>query len=76
MKVVLLCVCVWWGGGTHVNRYDLQPKSNPEGRAILAELMSAAEDFRSTLTIILAGYRADVEESLFAFNPGMPSRFP
>lgn len=57
-------------------RYDLQPKTNMEGRAILAEIMSAAEDFRSSLTIILAGYQKDVEESLFAFNPGMPSRFP
>ena len=27
------------------------------------------------VTIILAGYKDDIEKSLFAFNPGMTSRF-
>ena len=55
--------------------YDLDPKSNPEGKAIMAELMSAAEDSRDQVTIILAGYPDDIERKLFSFNVGMASRF-
>jgi hypothetical protein len=36
--------------------YDLEPQNNSEGRAIVNELMSVAEEFRDTVTIILAGY--------------------
>ena len=55
--------------------YDLEPQSNSEGRAILAEIMSVAEEFRDSVTIIIAGYKEDIEKKLFAFNPGMASRF-
>ena len=55
--------------------YDLEPAKNPEGAAIMAEIMSAAEDHRDKVTIILGGYRDDVEKKLYAHNPGMASRF-
>eukprot|EP00939_MAST-03C_sp_MAST-3C-sp1_P004760 g4760.t1 len=55
--------------------YDLDPKNNPVGRAILNEIMSVAEDYRDCLTIILAGYPKDIEEKLYAFNAGIASRF-
>ncbi len=55
--------------------YDLEPASNPEGRAIMAEIMSAAEVHRNTVTIILAGYKDDIETKLFSVNAGMASRF-
>jgi hypothetical protein len=40
--------------------YDLDPANNADGRAILAEIMSVAEDHRDTVTIILAGYKDDM----------------
>jgi hypothetical protein len=55
--------------------YDLNPASDSVGRTILADIMSTAEDHRDTVSIILAGYKDDVEKNLFSFNIGMPSRF-
>jgi Cdc6-like AAA superfamily ATPase len=55
--------------------YDLDPKNNSEGRAIVNEIMSVAEEFRDSVTIILAGYKDDIESKLINFNPGMASRF-
>lgn len=55
--------------------YDLDPKNNTEGRAILNEIMSVAEEFRDSVTIILAGYKDDIKQKLVAFNAGMSSRF-
>lgn len=55
--------------------YDLKPSSEREGQAILAEIMAAAENHRDVLTIILAGYKEDIEKELFSYNVGMPSRF-
>jgi hypothetical protein len=43
--------------------YDLDPANNADGRAILAEIMSVAEDHRDTVTIILAGYKDDIENA-------------
>jgi hypothetical protein len=37
--------------------------------------MSTAEDFRERVTIILAGYKDDIDKKLFAFNAGLASRF-
>ena len=55
--------------------YDLDPANDSEGKAIMAEIMSAAEDHRDKVTIILAGYKDDIEQKLYAFNSGMASRF-
>lgn len=55
--------------------YDLDPSANSEGRAILADIMAVAEDYRDTVTIILAGYQDDIERKLFSFNIGLASRF-
>jgi hypothetical protein len=53
----------------------LDPKSKPDGAAILAEIMVVAEAYRDKVTIILAGYQDDIEKKLFTFNVGLASRF-
>jgi len=55
--------------------YQLDPHKDPVGRDIVDELLLAAENHREDLTIILAGYKEDIEAQLFAYNPGMASRF-
>ena len=55
--------------------YDLDPAHNPEGRTIVNEIMNVAEDHRDQVTIILAGYKDEIQRKLYSFNPGMPSRF-
>lgn len=54
--------------------YDLNPSTNESGRAIFNSIMQAAEEYRDRVTIILAGYKKDIESKLYAYNPGMASR--
>lgn len=56
--------------------YQLDPKSNADGRAITNSIMQATEDERTRLTVIVAGYKDDVEQKWLASNDGLPSRFP
>jgi len=56
--------------------YGLDPHHNDEGKKIFDLLMTTAENDRDTITIILAGYKIDIEKSLIAFNPGLARRFP
>ena len=55
--------------------YDLDPQTNSDGKSILAEIMHAAEEHRDKVTLIIAGYKDDIESKLFSFNVGMRSRF-
>jgi hypothetical protein len=55
--------------------YDLEPASSAEGRTIMAEIMSAAEDHSENVSIIIAGYKDDIENKLYSSNPSMASRF-
>jgi replication-associated recombination protein RarA len=55
--------------------YQLDPAKSSEGKAIVNQLLTAAEEKRETLTIIFAGYKDDTEEKLYAFSPGFKSRF-
>lgn len=55
--------------------YQLTPLADRTGREIVDELLLAADQRRETLTIILAGYKDDMERELFAYNIGMMSRF-
>jgi SpoVK/Ycf46/Vps4 family AAA+-type ATPase len=56
--------------------YALHPASNGnEGVAIAMLLLDAAEEKRSEISIILAGYKEDIERKLFDFNDGFCSRF-
>ncbi len=50
--------------------YDLDPAKNPEGKLILAEIMRIAEDYRDTVSVILAGYKDDIDNKIFSFNIG------
>ena len=55
--------------------YQLDPAKNSEGKAVVNQLLTAAEEQRETMTIIFAGYKDDIEEKLYGFNPGLKSRF-
>ena len=44
-----------------VQAYDIEPDKSKEGKAILSQLLTAAEDRRTELSIILAGYKDDME---------------
>jgi len=56
--------------------YSLDPEDEDEGKKIFDLIMTAAENDRKTMTIILAGYKREIEKKLNAFNPGLPRRFP
>ncbi|KAG7398349.1 hypothetical protein PHYBOEH_011257 [Phytophthora boehmeriae] len=55
--------------------YELDPIGDFKGKPIVAELLTAAEDKRDDLSIILAGYEDDIQKKLYAYNDGLPSRF-
>ena len=55
--------------------YQLDPAKNSEGKAIVNQLLTAAEENRETLSIIFAGYKDDTEEKLYAYSCGLQSRF-
>jgi hypothetical protein len=55
--------------------YDLHPAKDPKGQAIVAELLTASENYRDRITFILAGYQKDIQENLFSYNDGFRSRF-
>lgn len=56
--------------------YTLNLNANAEGRAVAGQLLEVAENDRTKFTIIMSGYKDDVEEKLFHFNNGFQSRFP
>lgn len=56
--------------------YQLDPKNNNVGKSITNLIMEKTENEREKLTVIVAGYRNDVQEKWLAFNQGLPSRFP
>ena len=55
--------------------YQLNPKTNAEGAAVAMQLLDVAESRRDDITIIIAGYKSDIEEKLFDFNHGFHRRF-
>ena len=55
--------------------YDLDPASNRDGRSIIADIMKVSENFRDKVTIILAGYKTDIEIKLYSYNIGIRDRF-
>ena len=55
--------------------YDLDPAADFKGKPIVSELLTASENLRNELTIIIAGYEDEIHNKLFAFNSGMKSRF-
>ena len=48
------------------------PKSS---KAVITVLQTAAENKRDSLTVILAGYKDEIESKLYASDPGFKSRF-
>ena len=55
--------------------YALEPQQNSDGRAAAMQLLDVAEARRTELTIILAGYKDDIEKKLFDFNDGFGRSF-
>jgi len=55
--------------------YQLDPKNNKDGADIMNLLLTFAEDKRGERSVVLAGYRDEVE-TLLSFNPGLASRSP
>jgi replication-associated recombination protein RarA len=55
--------------------YDLDPKSDTNGKPIVSELLDISENKRDSVSIILAGYEDDMNNKLFAYNDGLRSRF-
>jgi SpoVK/Ycf46/Vps4 family AAA+-type ATPase len=56
--------------------YALDPAKSQEGAAIAMQLLEEAEANRGKFTIILAGYKQDIEVKLFEYNDGFFRRFP
>ncbi|KAL6759018.1 P-loop containing nucleoside triphosphate hydrolase protein, partial [Haematococcus lacustris] len=54
--------------------YQLNPKINPSGAAVLDYLLPEMENRRGKLVTVLAGYQKQME-SLLGYNEGLPSRF-
>ncbi|KAK3117363.1 hypothetical protein LTR53_001353 [Teratosphaeriaceae sp. CCFEE 6253] len=64
------------GGALFIDEaYQLTSSANAGGRAILDFLLAEVENLTGKVVFILAGYNKQME-SLFAHNPGVPSRFP
>ena len=55
--------------------YQLDPKKNQTGAAVLNLLLTEMENLRGTIVVVFAGYEKPMED-LLAFNEGLPSRFP
>jgi Cdc6-like AAA superfamily ATPase len=55
--------------------YQLTSSNSLGGRAILDYLLLAVENFRGKVVFVLVGYVKDIE-SVFVYNPSIPSRFP
>lgn len=58
--------------------YQLVPHSGGGGQEDAPELdrlLTEMEDCKGKMVVVLAGYVSDME-SLFNYNPGLPSRFP
>lgn len=46
-----------------------------QAKAVVNILLAEAEKKRHTLTIILAGYKDEIESKVYGANPGFKSRF-
>lgn len=55
--------------------YALSPKQDKIGQSIVDQILTAAEDHRQELSIILAGYKNDIEDKIYGYNMGLKSRF-
>ena len=56
--------------------HRLQPKTQNEGRQIANEILVQTENNRASLTVIIAGYKDDIQKELYEYDPGFRSRFP
>lgn len=77
LSIILKDMVAAGGGVLFVDEaYGLDPKHSEDGRIIFDLLLTYAENHRDVLTIILAGYKEDMEKNLLSFNPGLARRFP
>jgi AAA+ superfamily predicted ATPase len=55
--------------------YQLEPFSNSEGKSCVNLLMTTLDKQADNLTVILAGYKDDIDQKIINFNPGLGRRF-
>jgi hypothetical protein len=55
--------------------YALHPAVNADAASVAMQLLAVAEERRDSLTIILAGYKDDMDTKLFDWNDGFARRF-
>ncbi|KAJ9456884.1 Protein cfxQ-like protein [Diplonema papillatum] len=55
--------------------YNLDPAKNPQGGAVVDEILVVCEALRDRITVVLAGYEDSLNDKLFAYNDGLRSRF-
>ena len=55
--------------------HALDPGASKEGKGIVGQILTVAENKRTEISIILAGYKEDIEDKLYAADPGLSSRF-
>lgn len=56
--------------------YSLRPRTDNKGRQLYNLILLLSERHRNILSIILAGYKKEIEQNLISFNPGLARRFP
>ena len=54
---------------------SLDPANSKEGRSIVTQLLTVAENHRTEISIIIAGYKDEIEDGLYGADPGFKSRF-
>ncbi|KAL4988395.1 P-loop containing nucleoside triphosphate hydrolase protein [Aspergillus falconensis] len=63
------------GGVLFIDEAYQLVQSNVQGSQVLDFLLAEIEDLTGKVVVVLAGYRRQMEK-FFAYNPGLPSRFP
>ena len=60
-------------GGTILvdEAHNLDPKTTPNGRSVLQYLLTIAEDNKQHITVILTGYKKQIDEKLLTVDPGL-----
>lgn len=70
------CIKNAMGGVLFIDEaHGLDPANSKEGRSIVTQLLTVAENKRTEISIIIAGYKDEIEDKLYGADPGFKSRF-
>ena len=53
----------------------MDPVGDFKGKPVVNEILTTCENQRESISLILAGYQDEFEKKLFAYDPGLKSRF-